>query len=360
MIPLHRPRHHGNPRADSLHHGVGAAMRDECSDGWVVEDKQLWSPAPDNHPLVLVPLLKALGKPLLLLFLALTNLPFLLGNHPYEVVTRRFHPGCNLVQLFIRELAHAPEARVHHRLVWPGVKPSEALVHVHRALLAPLCSLLSGSVYEGGRANMPSFSTHDFVEVLDVLFSVKFGEAVHDEAIAFAQRLHHGAQEHCQLLRRRCFDGDGVRETRNDKRVGRIEGVWGGVVCGAGAEEEEGVEGQFRDTELGDQIVDPREQTVGEDAIGWVLLHETFDGATEHVGDPVELVEVGDGGDVFEAVQEAHLFGGELHGVEAEERVGGDRFGQDLGRGRGGDDGRVVAARGEQCRYFAERDHVTC
>ncbi|RDX78455.1 hypothetical protein CR513_41270, partial [Mucuna pruriens] len=144
LLSMHRPCHHRNPRADSFHYGVPPAMREECSNGTVVEDKQLWSPAPDDHTLVRIPLFKPLGQPLLFLNLALMFLPFLLGNHPYEFVTRCFYPACNLIKLLIREKAKTPKAYVHHRVDSLRVKPTQALVHAHRTLLAPLRFLLSG------------------------------------------------------------------------------------------------------------------------------------------------------------------------------------------------------------------------
>ncbi|KOM25950.1 hypothetical protein LR48_Vigan205s008700 [Vigna angularis] len=98
----------GTPQL-SLHGGIPPAMAQECSNGMVVQDNQLWSPPPDNHPLLCIPLFKPLEHPLLLLFLTLL-LPLLLRHHPYEPMTRRFNPLCNLVKLFIREMTKAPKA----------------------------------------------------------------------------------------------------------------------------------------------------------------------------------------------------------------------------------------------------------
>ncbi|WVZ12611.1 hypothetical protein V8G54_017141 [Vigna mungo] len=154
-------------------------MAQECSNGTVVQDNQLWSPPPDNHPLLCIPFFKPLGHPLLLLFLTLL-LPLLLRHHPYEPMTRRFNPACNLVKLFIREMTNAPKAYVHHRVFRLRVKPTHALMHTHHALHAPLCFLFRGSGYERGRPQMPSLVPRRFLVVADVFFSVELREVVYD------------------------------------------------------------------------------------------------------------------------------------------------------------------------------------
>lgn len=205
---------------------------------------------------------------------------------------------------------------------------------------------------------MPSLVARGFLVVAGVLFSIEFRKAVDDEAIAFELCLQHGFKEFGQFLWWCCVEGDGVRETLNDGRIGRL----GGGVYGADGEEGEAVEGKSGDAKLFGQVIHPGEKKVGDDAIGWLLLHEVLDGGLEHGGGTehlAEAVQVGDGGDVFDAVGKTHLMGGELNGVEAEERVGGEGFAEDLGVGGGGDDGDVVAASGEECGHVAERDHVT-
>jgi len=104
--------------------------------------------------------------------------------------------------------------------------------------------------------------------------------------------------------------------------------------------------------------VDPGVQEVGDDAIGWVLLYETGDGDTEEHGGVMELsggfMVIG-GGHEFDAVGQASFSGGEVDDVEVE---GGAGFAKDLGVGRSGDDGDVVATRGEECGNVAERDEM--
>ena len=149
-----------------------------------------------------------------------------------------------------------------------------------------------------------------------------------------------------------------MRDTGNVKRIGRfkVDGAYG-----ADCEEGEAVEGNAGTVKLVGQVMDPGEEEVGDDAIRWVLLHELLDGGLEHGDGMVDLGEVADvvneGGEAFDAVGEAQFLGGEGNGVEAE---GGDGFANDLGVDGGGDDSGVVAARGEERGYVAERDHVTC
>ena len=115
---------------------------------------------------------------------------------------------------------------------------------------------------------------------------------------------------------------------------------------GADGEEAEAIEGQPGDAELVGQVFHPREHEVGDDAIGWVLLHEVLDGPAEHDGAVVDLADVGGvgvGGDALDAVGKAHFLGRKLDGVDGEVGVVGDGVVDDSGVGRGGDDGHVVA-----------------
>ncbi|RDX83204.1 hypothetical protein CR513_35906, partial [Mucuna pruriens] len=167
LIAMHRPCNHGNPSTYGLHRGVPPTMRHERTN----------------------------SGPFLLLFLALMLLPFLLRNNPYELVTRCFYRACDLVKLLIMEIANAPEAYIQNRVNSLRVEPTQALVHAHHALLPPLCFLLSGSANENRRADVPGFVARGFLVVAEVLFSVKLGEVVDDETVAFERQREQGFHE---------------------------------------------------------------------------------------------------------------------------------------------------------------------
>ena len=249
-------------------------------------------------------------------------------------------------------MANAPEAYVEHRVGSLRVEPSQALVRAHHALLSPLRFLFSGSACKRDRSNMPRLVPRGFHVVVDVLFSIEFREVVHDEAVAFALCLKHWLHEIGQNLRWCCVEGDMVWKITNDVGIGTSDGVCVDGVHGADGEEGEAVEGEPWDAKLGGHVMHPREQGVGDDAIGWVMLQEALDGSAEQRGgfvDPGGVSDVVDGGEVLDAVGEAHLAGGEVDGVEVEMVVAlvavveGDGFVEGLGVGGGGDDGHVVA-----------------
>ncbi|KAJ1405652.1 hypothetical protein SESBI_25794 [Sesbania bispinosa] len=193
------------------------------------------------------------------------------------------------------------------------VEPTQALVHAHHALLSPLCFLLNRSANKRGWTNMPSPVSGGFLVVLDVLLSVSS----------------------VKLLTMRPWLFSSVSRIGSMNLVNALGGVafkvmWRVLGCEACLPSHP-----------------PWEQKVGDDAVGWELLREMLDGSPEEHGgfmDPGGVVEIGDVGEVFDALREANFVGGEWNGVDAEVVVGRDGFVKELGVGGSGDDGHVWPA----------------
>ncbi|KAJ6797201.1 scopoletin glucosyltransferase-like [Iris pallida] len=304
------PRHQREARAHPLEARVPPAVRHEPSDRGMVEYQYLRSPPSYDQASSSDPLFEPFGDPLVAVA----------PHGPDERVAAGLEAQRHLAELGRSEVAHAPETDVQDRTGALAVEPPQAVVAADGGLVSPRGLIgVVVPVAQSDGAYMPG-PPPDHLPVVPRVVRLQLVEAVHHHSVALRLRLSDLIEELPRL-----FGGigdlrpehlDTVGEAGDDEGLGlRGEGLERPVpvqALGDAEREEAGaVEDEPGDPETRRDVLGPREEHVGHDAVGEEIPEDPPEGLPEPRHGAEELdaqarhLPGGDGGEVLAALRQA-------------------------------------------------------